>query len=74
MDGSKFIEDGVGRAIGIEDFMIVAPFNRQRKRIRETLQDDLGIDFSTADSIVGTVDKFQGRQAPVVLYSLTTSS
>ena len=74
MDGSKFIEDGVGRAMRIEDFMIVAPFNRQRKRIRETLQDDLGIDFSTADSIVGTVDKFQGRQAPVVLYSLTTSS
>jgi len=74
MDGSKFIEKRVGRTIGIEDFMIVAPFNRQRKRIRETLQHDLGIDFSTADSIVGTVDKFQGRQAPVVLYSLTASS
>ena len=74
MDGSKFIEDGVGRTIEIDDFMIVAPFNRQRRKIRETLQHDLGIDFSTAESVVGTVDKFQGKEAPIVLYSLTTSS
>jgi len=74
MDGSKFIEGEVGRPIEIGDFMVVAPFNRQRKRIREVLQHDLGIDFSTAESIVGTVDKFQGGEAPVVLYSLTTSS
>ena len=74
MDGSRFIEKQVGRPIGIDDFMIVAPFNRQRKKIREVLQQDLGIDFLTADSIVGTVDKFQGKQAPVVLYSLTTST
>ena len=35
MDGSKFFEGGVGRAIGIEDFMIVAPFNRQRKELEK---------------------------------------
>ena len=74
MDGSKFIEKGVGRTIGIDDFMVVAPFNRQRKKIRETLQHDLKIDFSAANRIVGTVDKFQGKEAPIVLYSLTTSN
>jgi superfamily I DNA and/or RNA helicase len=26
------------------------------------------------DALVGTVDKFSGQQAPVVIYSLTTSS
>ena len=75
LDGSRFIEDGKERPITIKDFMVVAPFNRQRKMIREILQKKLdGIDSFAANSIVGTVDKFQGRQAPVVLYSLTTSS
>ena len=32
-----------------------------------------GIDESEASEMVGTVDKFQGQEAPIVIYSLTTS-
>jgi superfamily I DNA and/or RNA helicase len=44
--------------------LCVAPFNDQVNRLKERLR---GVQ-------VGTVDKFQGEQAAVVIYSLTTSS
>jgi predicted RecB family nuclease len=47
-----------------EDILIVAPYNAQVSDLSERLP----------GSKVGTVDKFQGQEAPVVIYSLTTSS
>ncbi len=52
------------RALTLEDILIVAPYNAQVS--------DLLSRFPNAR--IGTVDKFQGQQAPVVIYSLTTSS
>jgi len=52
-----------------EDFMVVAPYNAQVRRLREALRG-----AGLADVPVGTVDKFQGREAPVVFYSMATSS
>jgi uncharacterized protein len=46
------------------DVMVVAPYNAQVTALAEKLP---GVR-------VGTVDKFQGQQAPVVIVSLTTSS
>jgi predicted RecB family nuclease len=46
------------------DIMIVAPYNAQVNALKEALP----------DIQIGTVDKFQGRQAPIVIYSMTTSS
>ena len=46
------------------DFRIVAPYNIQVNAIKEVLP----------DVQVGTVDKFQGQEAPIVIYSMTTSS
>jgi uncharacterized protein len=46
------------------DLMIVAPYNAQVTALAERLP---GVR-------IGTVDKFQGQQAPVVIVSLTTSS
>lgn len=74
LGSSEFIEDKERRPLSIEDFMVVAPYNRQRRQIRKILENKLGKDSSTVDGIVGTVDKFQGKQAPIVLYSLTTSN
>jgi len=74
LGSSEFIENKERRPLSLEDFMVVAPYNRQRRQIRKILEKKLGEDSSTADSIVGTVDKFQGKEAPIVLYSLTTSS
>ena len=49
--------------------MVVAPYNVQVRRLRDALaRAGLGA------VPVGTVDKFQGRQAPVVFYSMASSS
>ncbi len=49
--------------------LVVAPYNAQVLLLREYL-DAAG--YNGVD--VGTVDKFQGRQAPVVFVSMTASS
>ena len=49
----------------VEDILVVAPYNAQVRRLIETLP---------TDARVGTVDKFQGQEAPVVIYSMATSS
>ena len=60
---------GETRALRPEDFMVVAPYNAQVRCLRQALgAADLG------DVPVGTVDKFQGREAPIVFYSMATSS
>jgi predicted RecB family nuclease len=58
---------GVGRNAPLKcekDILVVAPYNAQVS--------DLSIRLPGMK--VGTVDKFQGQEAPVVIYSLTTSS
>ena len=60
--------DGATRPLRETDFM-VAPYNAQVRRLREALRA-----ASLAGVPVGTVDKFQGREAPVVFYSMATSS
>ena len=57
-------KDGVERPLGLDDILIVAPYNAQVFNITER----------RPDARVGTVDKFQGQEAPVVIYSMTTSS
>jgi uncharacterized protein len=56
--------------LAVGDFMVVAPYNDQVRLIRERLD----ADEHTRGVPVGTVDKFQGREAPVVFYSMTASS
>ena len=62
--GVRFFRGPESRNLKIEDILIVAPYNAQ-------VSDLLG---RLPDMRVGTVDKFQGQEAPVVIYSLTTSS
>lgn len=47
------------------DVLVVAPYNNQVAEILRHLPDG---------ARVGTVDKFQGQEAPVVIYSMTSSS
>ncbi len=79
--GSLWIDErGTGRQMTPSDIRIVAPFNAHVHRIKKQLalvgRSGFGSaeDGWTADEIpVGTVDKFQGQQAPVVVYSMATS-
>ena len=48
---------------------MVAPYNAQVAEIARIVERRLG-----ARPNVGTVDKFQGREAPVAIYSMTTST
>ena len=52
------------------DFMVVAPYNDQV----DLLGDLVSADDQLRGVRVGTVDKFQGRQSPVVFFTMTTSS
>jgi uncharacterized protein len=50
--------------IALTDILVVAPYNMQVRKLQEALD--------TRDQ-VGTVDKFQGRQAPIVIVSMCAS-
>jgi uncharacterized protein len=58
-------EKGDAHQLTPEDLRIVAPYNAQVSRLQEKL-DHSGVP-------IGTVDKFQGQEAPVVIYSMATS-
>ena len=62
-------KDGTERPVEPGDILIVTPYNAQIRAI----QNALAIGGQTGFK-VGTVDKFQGREAPVVIYSMATSS
>jgi predicted RecB family nuclease len=55
--------------VGVEQIMIVTPYNAQIRAIHSA-----AATAGLPRLQVGTVDKFQGREAPVVIYSMATSS
>ncbi|THD71154.1 TM0106 family RecB-like putative nuclease [Thalassobius vesicularis] len=58
-------KDGTTRPMRQSDIIVVAPYNAQVNALRDALPDGIR---------VGTVDKFQGQEAPVCLVSMTASS
>lgn len=54
--------DGKAHQMTADDILVVSPYNVQVSRLQERVA-----------AQVGTVDKFQGKQAPVVIYSMATS-
>jgi uncharacterized protein len=56
---------GQQHPISAQDILVVAPYNAQVNLLRRNLP---------ADARVGTVDKFQGQEAAIVIVSMTTSS
>jgi predicted RecB family nuclease len=63
--GITWVDDqGQNRPLQAADILIVAPYNAQVSDLLSRLP----------HARIGTVDKFQGQEAPVVIYSLTTSS
>lgn len=56
--------EGKKAVIGLEDILIIAPYNAQVFELQGRIP----------GARIGTVDKFQGQEAPIVIYSMTTSS
>ncbi len=56
--------DGLAHPLTSENILVVAPYNAQVNALSEVLP----------NLEVGTVDKFQGKEAPVVIYSMASSS
>jgi predicted RecB family nuclease len=56
--------DGEELPIGLTEILIITPYNAQVYEIQQRLP----------GARIGTVDKFQGQEAPIAIYSLATSS
>lgn len=56
--------DGLEAPITLKEILIITPYNAQVYEIQQRLP----------LAMVGTVDKFQGQEAPVAIYSMATSS
>jgi uncharacterized protein len=68
LPGSEWVnENGTRRPLVADDVLVLAPYNAQVAALRRRLR-DAGIHR------VGTVDRFQGQEAAVVVYSCTSSS
>jgi uncharacterized protein len=67
--GAVTVGNHAPRPMTAADILIVTPYNAQRRRIAQTLAER-----GLHGIAVGTVDRFQGQEAPVVFYSMATSS
>ncbi len=67
--GTFTARDGATRPLGLADILVVSPYNAQVALLKRALRARFG-----TDARVGTVDKFQGQEAPAVIYSLAASS
>ena len=66
LDGGTFTDqEGNTRPLTPQDILVVAPYNMQVARLRDALPE--GVE-------AGTVHKFQGREAPVLFFSMASSS
>ena len=65
LTGSWTDKGGITRPMRKSDIIVVAPYNAQVNALRDAMPDGIR---------VGTVDKFQGQEAPVCLVSMTASS
>ncbi len=64
--GSYIDRDGREHRLGWDDVLLVTPYNAQVRALRAAIP--------SRHARIGTVDKFQGQEAPVVFFSMATSS
>lgn len=65
LEQSYVNRDNELHALTLNDILVVTPYNLQVQKLKSTLPEG---------SRIGTVDKFQGQEAPVVIFSMVTSS
>ena len=62
---------GDSRAIGVEDVIVVAPYNAHVALVHGEIERRLAPGLQVR---VGTVDKFQGQEGAIAIYSMASSS
>ena len=62
--GSKFTYNGKTRKLELSDFLIISPYNAQVNYLLSRLE---------KGTKCGTIDKFQGQEAPITIISMTSS-
>lgn len=62
--GQRLLLDGVEKNITLNDLIFVSPYNMQVSKLRKAFP----------DARVGSVDLFQGQEAPIVIYSMAASA
>jgi uncharacterized protein len=68
--GAGEFVDGTQRwPLSVDDIVVIAPFNAQVNELADALEQR----WPGLGARVGTVDRFQGTEAPVAIYSLGTS-
>jgi superfamily I DNA and/or RNA helicase len=68
MIGLEFDDEGETRKLTIDDFLIISPYNTQVNLLISKLEES-----KFKNPRVGTIDKFQGQQAPITIISMTSS-
>jgi predicted RecB family nuclease len=63
--GTRIDEEGAVHPVLPGDIMVVTPYNAQVRTLRAELPEGVRI---------GTVDRFQGQEAPIVFFSMASSS
>ncbi|NKK60261.1 TM0106 family RecB-like putative nuclease [Rhizobium leguminosarum bv. viciae] len=64
-DSPQWVDrDGQVHPLSLDDIVIITPYNSQVLQIQKRLR----------SARIGTVDKFQGQEAPIAIYSMATSS
>ncbi len=67
--GGRWTDEHGSRLLKQSDVLVVAPYNTQVLQLRSALEE-----AGLSDVPVGTVDKLQGREAPVVFVSMSASA
>ncbi|MGK3208878.1 TM0106 family RecB-like putative nuclease [Amycolatopsis sp. MEPSY49] len=67
--GRPWTDHGPARPLADTDIVVVAPYNLQARTVTRALAD-----AGFPGVRVGTVDRFQGQEAPVVITTMTSSS
>ena len=68
MIGTEFDDNGQIRTLTVDDFLIISPYNTQVNLLISKLEE-----FEINNPRVGTIDRFQGQEAPITIISMTSS-
>ena len=68
MIGLEFDDQGKKRKLTVDDFLIISPYNTQVNLLISKLEES-----KIENPRVGTIDKFQGQEAPITIISMTSS-